>query len=112
MTQVLELPHLVEQHGMAQVQVRRGRVETGLDPQRAPRLHGSAQPRLQFLALEDLVGAPGDEVESVVQGTRCGHRKISDEWRLPEWDRRREIRYRKVNTALNRVARQKSFAHQ
>ncbi len=33
MTELLELPHLVEQHGMAQVQIRRGGIEAGLHPQ-------------------------------------------------------------------------------
>jgi len=33
--QVLELPHLVKKHRVADMQVGRGRVETGLDPQRA-----------------------------------------------------------------------------
>ena len=33
-TQVLELAHLVEQHGVAQMQVGRGRIEAGLDAQR------------------------------------------------------------------------------
>src|SRR3546814_7107899 len=50
--EVLELPHLVEQHGVADVQVRRGRVEAGLDPQRPARL----QPCFELLALENLVG--------------------------------------------------------
>ena len=35
MAQILELAHLVDQHGMAQVQVRRGRVEARLDAQRS-----------------------------------------------------------------------------
>jgi hypothetical protein len=62
--EVLELPHLVEQHGMAQVQVGRGRVETGLDPQRPAGL----EPGLQFLALEDLVGSAADQFQGVVDG--------------------------------------------
>ena len=62
--QVLELPHLVEQHGVADVQVRRGRVEAGLDAQRAARLAGG---RVQFLALEDLVGAAADQFKGVLQ---------------------------------------------
>jgi hypothetical protein len=55
--EVLELPHLVEQHGVADVQVRRGRVEAGLDPQRAP----DAQARLEFVGLEDFIGAATDQ---------------------------------------------------
>ena len=38
--EVLELPQLVEQHGMAEVQVRRGRVEAGLDAQRTAETAG------------------------------------------------------------------------
>ncbi len=33
MAEVLEVAQLVDQHGMAEVQVRRGRVEAGLDAQ-------------------------------------------------------------------------------
>ncbi|MNH46963.1 hypothetical protein D3C79_1099790 [compost metagenome] len=38
MTQILELAQLVDQDGMPQVQVRRSRVKTRLDPQRLPAL--------------------------------------------------------------------------
>ena len=62
MAQLLELPHLVEQHGMAEVQVRRGRIEARLDAQRAAEL----QAGLQLVALEDLVGAATDEVEGLL----------------------------------------------
>ena len=34
MAEILELPHLVDQHRVAEVQVRRGGVEAGLNPQR------------------------------------------------------------------------------
>ncbi len=34
MAQVLQLAHLVEHHGVAQVDVRRGRIQPQLDPQR------------------------------------------------------------------------------
>ena len=62
MTEILELAHLVEQHGMAEVQIRRGRIEAGLDAQRP------AQPeaRLQILTLDDFIGAATDQVERVV----------------------------------------------
>jgi hypothetical protein len=43
---VLELPHLVDQHGVPEVQVGRRRVEAGLDAQRA----ASAKALLEFLA--------------------------------------------------------------
>ncbi len=36
MAELLEVAQLVEQHGVAQVQVRRGRVEPDLDPQLRP----------------------------------------------------------------------------
>ncbi len=32
--EILELAHLVDQHGMTEVQIRRGRIEAGLDSQR------------------------------------------------------------------------------
>jgi len=51
---------------MAQMQVRRGRIETGLDAQRAVEL----QPRLQVFALDDFLGAATDQVE---RGLRIGH---------------------------------------
>ena len=64
MAEVLELPHLVEQHGVAEVQVGGGRVEAGLDPQRAAEL----EPGLQFVGLEDLVGAAADQCPARVAG--------------------------------------------
>ncbi len=57
MAEVLELTHLVQQHRVAQVQVRRGGVEAGLDAQRAAFL----QARAQILELEDLVGTAADQ---------------------------------------------------
>jgi hypothetical protein len=56
MAQILELAHLVEQHGMAQVKVGRGRVETGLDAQRAP-----SRRRASSSSLDDFVGAAADQ---------------------------------------------------
>ena len=63
MAEILELPHLVEQHGVAQVQVGRGGVEAGLDPQRATELEAG----LQLLALEDFIAAAGNQVEGMLQ---------------------------------------------
>ena len=34
MAELLKLPQLVDQHRVAEMQIRRGRIETGLDPQR------------------------------------------------------------------------------
>ena len=57
MAEVLEVPHLVQQDRMTQVQVRGGGVETGLHPQGAPQL----QARLEFFGLDDFVGATADQ---------------------------------------------------
>jgi hypothetical protein len=53
MAQILELAHLVQQHGMAQVQIRRRRIEAGLDAQRP----AAFQPLDQVFPLDDFVGA-------------------------------------------------------
>jgi hypothetical protein len=44
MAQILELPQLVDKYGMPEMQVRRGRIEPGLDPQGPSAL----QPVYQF----------------------------------------------------------------
>jgi hypothetical protein len=62
MSQILELAHLVEQHRVAEMQVRRGRIEAGLDPQRAAEL----EPREQIFALDDFFGAATNHVECLV----------------------------------------------
>jgi len=66
------------------LQVGRGRVEAGLDPQRAALLQAGGQ----FLALEDFVAAAGDQVEGVLV---VGHRKAR--WRSIR-DRVRGMRLR------------------
>ena len=35
MTQILKMPQLVDEDGMPEMEIRRGRIETGLNPQRA-----------------------------------------------------------------------------
>jgi hypothetical protein len=52
--QVLELAHFVEDDRVPEVQVRRRRVEPGLDPQRLPL--GELAP--QVLLLDELIRAP------------------------------------------------------
>ena len=59
MPQVLELAHLVQQDGMADMQVGRGRVEAGLDAQGPAQLEAG----LQLFALEDFIGATADQFE-------------------------------------------------
>ena len=56
MAELLELPHLVQQHGVAEMQVRRGGIEAGLDQQRL------AAPQLpdQVGFGEDLLGAASE----------------------------------------------------
>ena len=61
--QVLKLAHLVEQHRMADVQIRRRRVETGLDAQRPTRF----QPLHQFFALDDFVRATRNRGQRLFQ---------------------------------------------
>ena len=54
MAEVLELPQLVDQHRVAEVQVGRGGIEAGLDPQRLAAWRASAAgPRFD----DQLVGA-------------------------------------------------------
>ena len=60
MAEVLELPHLVEHHRVAEVQVGRGRVEADLDRAAAGRSRAAC---FQLVALEDFVGATADQVQ-------------------------------------------------
>ncbi len=53
MPELLELAHLVDQHRVAHVQIRRRRIESGLDDQRLAAL----QPNLQPVLRQHLVGA-------------------------------------------------------
>jgi len=75
--EVLELAHLVEQHGVAEVQVRRGWIESRLHAQRSAKL----EPRFQVFALDDFFGAAGDLLERchrvvhVVPFRRRAHQK-------------------------------------
>ena len=52
MAELLERPHLVDQHGVPEVQVRRGGVEAGLDAQWLAALQ-----LLQQLGLDQQLGA-------------------------------------------------------
>ena len=54
MAQVLEVLHLAEQHGVAQVQVRRGGVETGFDAQFAACFGGLYEAFAQILFADNL----------------------------------------------------------
>ena len=59
--QVLEMLELLDEHGVAQVQVRRGGVEPGLDPQGLAGGDGLLQARLQFLFPNDVMTALLDQ---------------------------------------------------
>ena len=56
MAELLEVAQLVDQHGVAEVQVRRGGVEAELDAQLAPAGAASSQLRLD----DQLVGTPDE----------------------------------------------------
>jgi hypothetical protein len=53
MAQILELAHLVEEHGVPQVQVWCSRIKTSLDPQWPPALEALGK----IFTLDDFVGA-------------------------------------------------------
>ncbi len=63
--EVLELPHLLHQHGVAEVQIGARRVEAGLDPERPPGaealLELGADVEVDDTAAEDLDLAFGGE---------------------------------------------------
>ncbi len=60
-TQLLELAHLVEQHGVAEVQIGRGGIETGFHAQPA----AGAQPLFELFLEQDFDGAASDHGERV-----------------------------------------------
>jgi len=60
---VLELAHLVEQHGVADVQVGRGRIEARLDPQ----WPADAQSGFQLLLFQYFLCAPMNQRQRVLQ---------------------------------------------
>ena len=66
MPESLELPHLVEQHGMAEMQIGRGRIETGLDAQ-AP---AALQTLREFGFEQNFVRTAPQERQCF---SRCGH---------------------------------------
>ena len=59
--QVLEVLELLNEHGVAQVQIRGGGVEPGLDPEGFPRGPGLLQAGGQFLFPNDLVAPLPDD---------------------------------------------------
>jgi hypothetical protein len=59
---ILQLAKLVQQHGVAQMQVGRGRIEPGFDSQAVP----FTQAVLELGLDEKLVGAPFEDGERVV----------------------------------------------
>jgi hypothetical protein len=67
MSQVLELAQLVDQHRVPEVKIRRRRIESGLDAQRP----AGPKARLEFVGLEDFIGAATDQVEGGLQLGHC-----------------------------------------
>ena len=59
MAEVLELAHLAQRHGMAEVQVGGGGVDAELDVQR----HALGELRLELLHRHDLHGSRGDDLQ-------------------------------------------------
>ena len=57
MAEILEVFHLPHQDGVTQVNVRRGRIEAGLDHEGLARLHGPLQLGQELTLLEDLNGS-------------------------------------------------------
>jgi hypothetical protein len=58
MPQILELPELIEHHGVPKMQVRCGGVKAQFDPQRLARRLAALQLGLEFLQYEQLVCTP------------------------------------------------------
>ncbi|GMV29989.1 MAG: hypothetical protein AMXMBFR59_21140 [Rhodanobacteraceae bacterium] len=57
MSEILKLAHLVQQDGMAQMEIRRSRIEAGFDAKRSTEL----QSRLEVFPLDDLFRAATNE---------------------------------------------------
>ena len=57
MSEVLELPHLPEEHGVTKVEVRSGGVESHLDDERKPLLTASLKSPSQFLPTDHINAA-------------------------------------------------------
>ena len=66
--QILEVLHLAQQHGVAQVQIGRGRVEAGLDAQFAAGFGGLDQAFAQVFFADDLRHAFAQVGELFVDG--------------------------------------------
>ena len=60
MAQILEMPQLVDQDGMTEMEVRRGRIETGLDPQWAATLQSFDQLGFQ----QEFIAPPLDDLQT------------------------------------------------
>ena len=69
MTEILEVLHLADEHGVTKVQIGRGGVEADLHDQRLAGLLRSFELRAQFLAADDVDASFGEIAELFV----CGH---------------------------------------
>jgi hypothetical protein len=80
MAEILQLAHLVQHHGMAQVQVGRGRVQAQLDAQRLAALFGARELLREFAFDQQFVDAASGDRQRLLdfvgqgQGGGCGLR--------------------------------------
>jgi hypothetical protein len=79
--ELLEVAQLAHEDGVAEVEVRRGGVEAGLDAKGGSGVAGLGEALLEGFERDDLGGTLGDEVELVFYGgevMRFGHDGWSD----------------------------------
>ena len=72
MTKLLEVTQLADENRMAEVEIRRSRIEAGLDAHGLAGCNGLADALFESFEGKDLGGAFGDEVELVFYGGK-GH---------------------------------------
>ena len=72
---VLEVLELAHQHGVAEMQIRRGRIEACLDPHRLAALPGLLQPLAQVALADDLRRALAQVGKLLVNGKERSHKR-------------------------------------
>jgi hypothetical protein len=84
MSEVLEMPHLAQQHRVTEVQVRRGRVEPGLHHQRLAGARAALELLAQLRLLDQVDGAAAQQSELLVdRRERLTHGVLSRSASLP-----------------------------